>query len=279
MQMKKSKAFLAAFLAVASTCTTIMPTVASAAVANGEDPDGRTKAEAYGDETYAQRFMSLYDDVITNGVENGYMSSTSTVSGGLGVPYHSAEELCIEAPDYGHETTSEAMSYLVWVAAMRDNIVNAAKSGEVTVKGEKDASTEEVGDTAKAWKTMEATLVPDAQGRIMTLGDQLSATYSDEWEQIEMYPTGMDSNVKGVNPIHSLFCNAYGSDQGLYLMNWLADVDDWYGFGSGVGQYKQKNVSGNFTLINSFQRGEQESCWETIPHASVETLSLFLETV
>jgi len=275
MQMKKSKAFLAAFLAVASTCATIMPTVASAAsVANGEDPDGRTKAEAYGDETYAQRFMSLYDDVITNGVENGYMSSTSTVSGGLGVPYHSAEELCIEAPDYGHETTSEAMSYLVWVAAMRDNIVNAAKSGKVTVKGEKDASTEEIGDTAKAWKTMESTLVPDAQGgKFMKWDDQLSATYSDEWEQIEMYPTNMDGGVTGKNPIHQLFCNAYANDEGLYLMNWLADVDDWYGFGSGVGQYKQKNVSGNFTLINSFQRGEQESCWETIPHASVETLT------
>lgn len=277
MQMKKSKAFLAAFLAVASTCAAIVPTVASAGQcvnkAIGDDPDGRTKAEAYGDETYAQRFMSLYDDVITNGVENGYMSSTSTVSGGLGVPYHSAEELCIEAPDYGHETTSEAMSYLVWVASMRDHIVNAAKSGEATVKGTKDAASEEVGDLAKAWKTMEATLVPDAQGRMMTMGDQLSATYSDEWEQVELYPTGMDESVKGNNPIHSLFCNAYGNDGGLYLMNWLADVDDWYGFGAGTSsQYKQKSVSGDFTMINTFQRGEQESCWETIPHASVEEL-------
>lgn len=266
MQMKKSKAFLAAFLAAASACSAIMPTVASAA-------GDRTKPEAYGDETYAARFMSLYDDVITNGVENGYMSSTSTVNGGLGVPYHSVEELCIEAPDYGHETTSEAMSYLVWVAAMRDNIVNAAKNGEVTVKNEKDASTEEVGDTAKAWLTMESTLVPDAQGKFMSMGSQLSATYSDEWGQIEDYPTDMDNGVKGNNPIHENFCNAYGNDGGLYLMNWLADVDDWYGFGAGTSsQYKQKNVNGNFTMINTFQRGEQESCWETIPHASVEEL-------
>ncbi|MGN0631554.1 MAG: glycoside hydrolase family 48 protein, partial [Ruminococcus sp.] len=266
MQMKKSKAFLAAFLAAASTCSAIMPTVASAA-------GDRTKPEAYGDDTYAARFMSLYDDVITNGVENGYMSSTSTVNGGLGVPYHSVEELCIEAPDYGHETTSEAMSYLVWVAAMRDNIVNAAKNGEVTVANVKDASAEEVGDTAKAWLTMESTLVPDAQGRFMSMGSQLSATYSDEWEQVELYPTDMDQGVKGANPIHNLFCNAYGNDGGLYLMNWLADVDDWYGFGAGTSsQYKQKNVNGNFTMINTFQRGEQESCWETIPHASVEEL-------
>ena len=265
MQFKKNKTVLAAVLAAAMACSAIVPTAASAA-------GTRTKAEAYGDTTYAARFMSLYDDVITNGVQNGYMSSTSTVSGGLGVPYHSVETLCIEAPDYGHETTSEALSYLVWTAAMRDNIVNKANKGEITVKGEKDAASETVGDTAKAWKTMEATLIPDAQSGIMQR-TQLSATYSDEWEQIELYPTDMLTGNNAVNPIHQYFTSAYGSDQGLYLMHWLADVDDWYGFGAGTSsQYKQKNVSGSFTMINTFQRGEQESCWETIPHACVEEL-------
>ena len=131
MQFKKSKTFLAAVLAAAMTCSAILPTAASAA-------GSRTKDEAYGDDSYAARFMSLYDDVVTNGVENGYMSSKNTVSGGLGIPFHSVEELCVEAPDYGHETTSEALSYLVWAAAMRDNIVNAASKGEVTVKNTKD---------------------------------------------------------------------------------------------------------------------------------------------
>ena len=265
MQFKKNKTVLAAVLAAAMACSAIVPTAASAA-------GTRTKAEAYGDKTYAARFMSLYDDVITNGVQNGYMSSTSTVSGGLGVPYHSVETLCIEAPDYGHETTSEALSYLVWTAAMRDNIVNKANKGEITVKGEKDAASETVGDTAKAWKTMEATLIPDAQAGIMQK-QQLSATYSDEWEQIELYPTDMLQGNTAVNPIHQYFTSAYGSDKGLYLMHWLADVDDWYGFGAGTSsQYKQQNVSGSFTMINTFQRGEQESCWETIPHACVEEL-------
>ena len=265
MQFKKNKTVLAAVLAAAMACSAIVPTAASAA-------GTRTKAEAYGDKTYAARFMSLYDDVITNGVQNGYMSSTSTVSGGLGVPYHSVETLCIEAPDYGHETTSEALSYLVWTAAMRDNIVNKANKGDITVKGEKDAASETVGDTAKAWKTMEATLIPDTQAGIMQK-QQLSATYSDEWEQIELYPTDMLQGNTAVNPIHQYFTSAYGSDKGLYLMHWLADVDDWYGFGAGTSsQYKQQNVSGSFTMINTFQRGEQESCWETIPHACVEEL-------
>ncbi|MEE1537453.1 MAG: glycoside hydrolase family 48 protein [Ruminococcus sp.] len=271
MQFKKNKTVLAAILAAAMACSAIVPTAASAA-------GTRTKAEAYGDSTYAARFMSLYDDVITNGVQNGYMSSTSTVSGGLGVPYHSVETLCIEAPDYGHETTSEALSYLVWTAAMRDNIVNKANKGKITVKGTKDASTESVGDTAKAWKTMEATLVPDTQAGIMQK-QQLSAIYSDEWEQIELYPTNVLEGNTAVNPIHQYFTSAYGSDKGLYLMHWLADVDDWYGFGSGTSsQYKQQNVSGSFTMINTFQRGEQESCWETIPHACVEELKFGIQS-
>ena len=270
MQFKKSKTFLAAVLAAAMTCSAVLPTAASAAAGT------RTKDEAYGDKSYAQRFMSLYDDVVTNGVQNGYMSSTNTVSDGLGIPYHSVEDLCIEAPDYGHETTSEALSYLVWTAAMRDNIVNAAKNGEVEVKNVKDASTETVGDLAKAWKTMEATMIPDQQGsNFMQKGSQLSATYSDEWEQIEMYPTDMAQGNTAQNPIHQSFCSQYGSDKGLYLMHWLADVDDWYGFGAVNGsQGAQSAVStsggGQFTLINTFQRGEQESCWETIPHACTD---------
>ena len=170
--------------------------------------------------------MSLYDDVVTNGQQNGYLSQSSVANGGFGVPYHSVEELCIEAPDYGHETTSEALSYLVWVAAMRDNIVNQGKTKRV------DGQADTVGDLAKAWKTMEATMIPDQQNSFMSKGSSLSATYSDEWPQIENYPTAMQDGNKAQNPIHNYFCNAYGSDKGLYLMHWLADVDDWYGFGA-----------------------------------------------
>ena len=258
MQFKKSKTVLAAILAAAMTCSAVLPTAASAA-------GTRTKEEAYGDSTYAERFMSLYDDVVTNGQQNGYLSQSSVANGGFGVPYHSVEELCIEAPDYGHETTSEALSYLVWVAAMRDNIVNQGKTKRV------DGQADTVGDLAKAWKTMEATMIPDQQNSFMSKGSSLSATYSDEWPQIENYPTAMQDGNKAQNPIHNYFCNAYGSDKGLYLMHWLADVDDWYGFGAANGsQGAQQNVSGSFTLINTFQRGEQESCWETIPHACVD---------
>ena len=47
-----------------------------------------------------------------------------------------------------------------------------------------------------------------------------------------MYPTDMAQGNTAQNPIHQSFCSQYGSDKGLYLMHWLADVDDWYGFGA-----------------------------------------------
>ena len=89
-----------------------------------------------------------------------------------------------------------------------------------------------------------------------------SATYNDEWQDPTKYPTDMMTGNNGVNPIHQYFSSAYGSDTGLYLMHWLGDVDNWYGFGEGK----------TFTFINTFQRGEQESCFETVPHPSIETL-------
>src|ERR1700678_3026536 len=57
---------------------------------------------------YDAWFLSLYND-ITN-PSNGYFSP-------LGIPYHSVEELIVEAPDYGHETTSETYSYWLWLTA------------------------------------------------------------------------------------------------------------------------------------------------------------------
>ena len=134
MQFKKSKAILAAVLTAAMASSAIMTCTASAQ--DGYRAGKRTKEEKYGTATYAQRFLSLYDDVITNGVENGYLSKNNIPSGGFGVPYHSIEEVICEAPDYGHETTSEAMSYLVWVAAMRDNIAKFINNAATQIAGE-----------------------------------------------------------------------------------------------------------------------------------------------
>ena len=254
MLFKKNRAILAAVLAAAMTSSVLLSTTASAV---GKTSGERTKAEKFGDTTYAGRFMSMYDDVITNGQENGYLSETNVASGGFGVPYHSVEELICEAPDYGHETTSEAMSYIVWVAAMHDNI---AKKGGVD-----GAST---GDLAKAWATLEA-LIPakDQQSGFFTK-DELSAQVSEEHpHNIGDYPSEGNQQNVGKNPIHSQLKSAHSSEGREYLLHWLADVDDWYGFGGSA-----EGTKGKLTFINTFQRGDQESCFETIPHPAIEDL-------
>ena len=54
------------------------------------------------------RFTQIYNDI--KNPANGYFSPE-------GVPYHSIETLIDEAPDQGHETTSEAFSYWLWLEA------------------------------------------------------------------------------------------------------------------------------------------------------------------
>ena len=76
----------------------------------------------------------MYDQLA--GSDSPYLHQT-------GVPYHSVEELIVEAPDYGHETTSEALSYQMWLEAAY---------GQVT------------GDWSgynQAWDTAETYAIPD----------------------------------------------------------------------------------------------------------------------
>ncbi len=252
---------------IAAAASAAMVVSAAAPVASAYD-GRRTIPENFDgtDTSYKARFMSLYTDVLTNGQANGYLSSNSTVSGGFGIPYHSVEEVCVEAPDYGHLTTSEAMSYLVWIAAMRDYIV------------ENDSTYGTTGDLTKAWETMEY-MVPGWKDTSTATtksvqtgfwGGTPSAQYSsDEPATPDLYPSGTDANNTGEDPIYSYFQTAYKSDVGVYLLHWLADVDDWYGYS---GRFNSGKDLGSFTFINTFQRGEQESCFETIPHPSVETL-------
>ena len=241
MQFKKTRAILAAVLATATAASALMSA-------------GITVSAAEDDSTYAKRFLSLYDDVVTNGQDNGYLSKENVASGGFGIPYHSVEELICEAPDYGHETTSEAMSYIVWVAAMHDNI--AKKEGGSG------------SDLAKAWATLEAMIPSTKDQQGFWSKNELSAQVCKEYpKDVKSYPsTGGQENV-GKNPIHSKFTSAYSSEGREYLMHWLADVDDWYGFGG-----SSEGSKGKFTFINTFQRGDQESCFETIPHPCIEDL-------
>ena len=70
-------------------------------VVHRSDGSGTTNA-------FTQRFLDQYNKI--KNPANGYFSPE-------GVPYHTIEKLIVEAPDYGHETTSEAYSYWLWLEA------------------------------------------------------------------------------------------------------------------------------------------------------------------
>ncbi|OPZ21480.1 MAG: Cellulose 1,4-beta-cellobiosidase (reducing end) CelS precursor [Firmicutes bacterium ADurb.BinA205] len=260
MISKKTKALAAAMLSAAMTATAVVPAVSSAAAPKA------TSEALKSDESYISMFESLYDDVMTNGVSNGFMSEQNNGAKKFGIPYHAVETLVVEAPDYGHETTSEAMSYIVWMAAMHDALV---ASGQ----------TSGGNDLADAWKIMEA-LIPGWS----TAANRSDIDYGSIWEQERLkadtaaegddpsdYPTEQP-NVDAINPMYDAYKSAYGSDNGYYLMNWLADVDDWYGFSKGT------KGEGKFTFINTFQRGEEESCFETVPAPCLEELKWGMES-
>lgn len=188
------------------------------------------------------RFFEMWCEIHDSA--NGYFSPE-------GVPYHSIETLIIEAPDHGHETTSEAYSYWIWLEA-----IYGAYTGDWSYL-----------DTA--WTNMETYIIP-------TQADQPTnsfyrptspAGYAAEWPLPQNYPSPLQTSVNvGSDPIGQELATTYGN-WNIYGMHWLLDVDNVYGYGNrGDGTSKP-------SYINTFQRGEQESVWETVPHPSWEAFN------
>jgi hypothetical protein len=192
---------------------------------------------------YQQRFLVQYNKI--HNPANGYFSTE-------GVPYHSIETMIIEAPDYGHETTSEAFSYFVWLEAMYGKF-----SGDFS----------KVND---AWSTIEQYAIPahDQQPtNSFYYTTSKTATYVPEYEQPNLYPGQLDAGVPtGMDPIKAELKTAYGTED-VYAMHWLFDVDNWYGYGN------KGDGTSRVSYINTFQRGVQESVWETVTHPSWEAFN------
>ncbi|MEU8140843.1 glycoside hydrolase family 48 protein [Nonomuraea sp. NPDC048901] len=212
--------------------------------ASGYSPITVTATEADddlpgGDNEYVRRFTELYNEL--HDPANGYFSPE-------GVPYHSLETFMVEAPDQGHETTSEAFSYYLWLEAVY---------GQIT------------GDWAKfntAWATMEKYIIPATadQPTNSFYTPSKPATYIPESTSINNYPSPLDTSVSvGSDPIANELKSAYGTAD-IYGMHWLLDVDNTYGFGRcGDGTTKP-------AYINTYQRGPEESVFETIPQPSCD---------
>lgn len=199
-------------------------------------------------DSYGQQFLDLYKKIKSS--SNGYFSST-------GVPYHSVETLMCEAPDHGHETTSEAFSYWLWLEAAY---------GRVT--GDWSGFT-------KAWDTLEKTIIPSKTDQPANASYKPSApaTYIPESSDPSAYPGAPDSGVKvGADPIADELKSAYGSPD-MYSMHWIMDVDNVYGYGNTVGSGAENGPSAKGPCyINSYQRGSNESVWETIPQPCIDQM-------
>jgi hypothetical protein len=191
---------------------------------------------------YDAWFLSLYDD-ITN-TSNGYFSP-------LGIPYHSVEELIVEAPDYGHETTSETYSYWLWLAA---------DYGRVT------------GDWTEfntAWSNMQQYMIPNAanQPGCSAYNASSPATYGPEEPSPSDYPVALNSSAPvGSDPLYSELNSAYGGCT-IYAPMWIMDTDNRYGFG------QQEDGTSTPSFINTFQRGSEESVWDTVDQPDWDNLS------
>ncbi|MDA2807697.1 glycoside hydrolase family 48 protein [Nocardiopsis suaedae] len=232
-------------------------TVASAD--NGGDPASAVltaSAEGYGSaevevteiegsaSDYDAAFLEQYDKI--KDPDSGYFRAFD----GLLVPYHSVETLIVEAPDHGHATTSEAFSYYLWLEAAY---------GRAT--GDWEPFTD-------AWASLEEHIVPGTEDQPTNAAYDPSspATYIPEQDEPQGYPSALDQSVPtGEDPLAEELSGTYGTDE-VYGMHWLLDVDNTYGYGfCGDGSDDAPGY------INTFQRGSQESVWETVPHPSCET--------
>ncbi len=226
-------------LAAAAGCTG----AANIAVSSTGLTTVNVTATAVTQSTYVSEFLTQYNKIKAPG--SGYFSPE-------GVPYHSVETFMIEAPDHGHETTSEAYSFYVWLEAMY---------GRVT------------GDWSRfnaAWQNLETYIIPTQQ--TLNYNPAKPATYAPEFGQPSQYPSPLDTGVTaGSDPLYAELQSTYGNAS-IYGMHWLLDVDNVYGYGAKVAANSACNDSTvRVVAINTYQRGPQESVWETVAHPSCET--------
>jgi uncharacterized membrane protein len=195
--------------------------------------------------TFQQHFVDLYNDIHSS--SNGYFG---TATSGDQIPYHSVETLMGEAPDYGHETSSETYSYWIWLETLNGGL------------------TKNWTGLQTAWTSMEDNMIPSATLQPTNSGYNASApaTYAPEHPLPSAYPSVLTSSVSvGTDPLASQLTATYGNDN-MYSMHWIIDTDNFYGFG------QQEDGVTKPSCMNTFQRGANESVWLTVPQPCWDAL-------
>src|SRR4051794_9407320 len=161
---------------------------ASPSIANAAASGSATgAAAAAATDEYAQKFLDQYNKMKSSA--NGYFSPA-------GVPYHSVETLMVEAPDHGHQTTSEAFSYWMWLEATYGRV-----TGDWTPFN-------------NAWAAAERYIIPTHadQPTNDSYNAGAPASYIPEWPQPTGYPSAIDTSVAvGADPIAGELRTAYGT--------------------------------------------------------------------
>ncbi|WP_226294166.1 glycoside hydrolase family 48 protein [Aquimarina algicola] len=192
-----------------------------------------------GDNEYIDRFIEMRNEFYDPA--NGYFSAD-------GSPHHSIETLIVEAPDHGHESTSELYSYWLWLEVMNGRI------------------TKDWAPLNNVWNKIEEFIIPTNadQPSNAAYNPSSPAAYASEFPLPSDYPAPLNFGAPvGSDPVSPDLTAAYGPD--IYQMHWLLDNDNFYGYGN-----RGDGVS-TPSYINTFQRGEQESVFETVPHPSWES--------
>jgi hypothetical protein len=195
--------------------------------------------------TFQQHFVDLYTDIHTS--SNGYFG---TATNGDLIPYHSVETLMAEAPDYGHETSSETYSYWVWLETLYGGL------------------TKNWTGLQTAWTSLQDNMIPSATLQPTNAGYNASspATYAPEHPLPSTYPSVLTSSVSvGTDPLASQLSATYGTTN-MYSMHWIIDTDNFYGFG------QQEDGVTKPSCMNTFQRGANESVWLTVPQPCWDAL-------
>ncbi len=208
-------------------------------IRNEDDIDNGDGDGGSSDNEYIDRFIEMRNEIYDPA--NGYFSAD-------GSPHHSIETLIVEAPDYGHESTSELYSYWMWLEAMHGRI------------------TGDWQPLSEVWEKTEQFIIPSLadQPTNAAYSPSSPAAYAPEFPEPTGYPAPLDFTAPvGVDPVSGDLSATYGPE--VYQMHWLLDNDNFYGYGN-----RGDGVS-TPSYINTFQRGEQESVYETIPHPSWES--------
>jgi len=226
------------------TCALSSPVACTLASA----PSNTCVISTAGASVYLTRFNWIYDK-LTNTAKSQYFGPQSGAKANT-MPYHAIETVLAEAPDWGHESASETVSFWTKLEAWQ-----IAMNGIAT-------------GYAASWASIENNYIPSHTNQPWAAYAGLpvspavatpAATYQPDADYPSGCPTLPSTSVTtGFDPLAVQLQAAY-STMDMYLMHWLYDVDGVYGFKNG-------DTTTVAVAVNNYSRGMHEGLFQTIMH-------------